>query len=89
MPTYKIVASRSLGIRRKNDYAGPAINPFLIRNVFDPSLVSRREIRTWDNIECESEKEAREMFEEARQKTESLTAFQIDSIERVAAIKEK
>lgn len=74
---FKVIAEKSHGIRGAN---GRPVNPFLIRNIFDPDLRCTVERRTWDEIEAQSEKELRRLFDEAGSAT---AGFRLVHIERI------
>lgn len=79
--TFCAVAERSHGIKR--GYGERPVNPFLVRDVFDPGLRHRVERRTWSDIPATNEKAARALFERACAASADLKGFRLVSIVEV------
>lgn len=83
MKRFKVVAEKSHGIRNAQ---GHQINPFRIRDIFDPNLKMDVERRTWDALEAPSERAVRRFFAKAcAENYDGLRGFTIASIEEVLA----
>lgn len=74
-----MVAERSHGIFRGE--GGRPLNPFLIRNIFEPGLRVHTERRTWATIEATSEKALLELFAEYVATVPDARGFQIVTVE--------
>lgn len=59
---FTVVAERSAGIVNRH---GQQVNPFLIRDIFDPGLRQRTERRTWEHLDAKNESQIRRWFEAA------------------------
>lgn len=79
--TFRAVAEKSHGIRSSR--SGAPINPFHIRNIFDPNLKIQVERRTWDSIPATSERAARLLFEEACESSADMRGFKLVSLVEV------
>jgi hypothetical protein len=78
--TFRVVAEKSHGIIGNS---GRTLNPFHIRNVFDPNLTIRVERRTWDRIPATSERAARRLFDEACAANGDMRGFKLVSLVEV------
>lgn len=81
LKTFRAVAEKSHGIVHSR--TGRQVNPFHIRNIFDPSLKMNVERRTWDCIPATSERAARRLFDEARASSTDLRGFKLVSLVEV------
>lgn len=81
LKTFRAVAEKSLGI--PSAVFGRSLNPFHIRNLFDPDLKIRVVQRTWDSIPATSERAARRLFDEACQTSADMRGFKLVSLTEV------
>jgi hypothetical protein len=81
LKTFRAVAEKSHGIVHSR--TGRHVNPFHIRNVFDPNLKLNIERRTWDSIEATSERAARKLFAEACESSADMRGFRLVSLVEV------
>ncbi len=79
LKTFRAVAEKSHGIRSSRG-EGRLINPFHIRDIFDPNLKVQVERRTWDSIEATSERAARRLFDEACASSADMRGFKLVSL---------
>lgn len=79
--TFRAVAEKSHGIIGNN--SGRQVNPFHIRDIFDPNLRIRVERRTWDAIPATSERAARRLFAEACAEVADMRGFKLVSLTEV------
>jgi hypothetical protein len=80
LKTFRVVAEKSHGIVGSG---GRHVNPFHIRNIFDPNLTVRVERRTWDAIQATSERAARRLFDEACKSSADMRGFKLVSLVEV------
>jgi len=81
LKTFRAVAEKSHGIRSAR--YGRSLNPFHIRNIFDPDLKIEVERRTWDSIPATSERAARRLFDEACKTSADMRGFKLVSLVEV------
>lgn len=75
---FTVVAERSAGLFRGGERI---CNPLLIRDIFDPSLRTRTERRTWTGLEANNELAVRRFFADAvRENICDLRGFVIVTI---------
>lgn len=75
---FRAVAEKSHGIKR--GYSERPVNPFHIRDIFDPNLKITVERRTWADIPATSERAARALFAEAVAKVPDMAGFKLTSL---------
>lgn len=80
LKTFRAVAEKSHGIKGAN---GRLVNPFHVRNIFDPNLKLTLERRTWDSIQATSERAARQLFDEACKTSTDMRGFKLVSLVEV------
>lgn len=81
---FRCVAERNLGIRGAN---GRQVNPFHIRDIFDPNLTMQVEKRTWDCLKATSERALRKWFDEAvQQNIQGLRGFRLVEVTEIEGL---
>ena len=80
MPMFKVTLSK-----HSPPHHGPMFNPFLIRDLWAPSLRGSTTFRTWE-FEAVDEDDVRRLFAEARaQRISQVEGFELASIEQIDA----